>query len=168
VTYPQGKTYTDILRALAKLYRTTVVGIQLRQSRYLLHDTVIRTSAVTGIQIPADYHVQEDQFIGERVVSKGYRWLKVEQPYCYHRLAGRSELGFRKEAILSGYMYHKYHMRTLRSVLRNAIYSVPKSIWIFLFTLNPSAMRRHLVTQTLPLKGWLLYDDSGASKNRKV
>jgi glycosyltransferase involved in cell wall biosynthesis len=160
VTYPLGKTYTDILKALAVLYRTTTAEIQLRQARYLLHDTLIRTSAVKGIEIPPDYHVQEDQFIGEHITSRGYRWLKVADPFCYHRLAGRSELGFRKEAILSGYMYHKYKMRPFRSIARNAVYSIPKSIWIFLYTLNPSAMRRHLITQTLPVKGWLLYDES--------
>jgi glycosyltransferase involved in cell wall biosynthesis len=160
VTYPVGKTYTDILRALAMLYRTSMMEIQIRQARYLLHDTVIRTSAVKGISIPPDYHVQEDQFIGDHIVSKGYRWLKVAEPFCYHKLAGRSELGFKKEAILSGYMYHKYHMRTFRSIARNAIYSIPKSLWIFLYTVNPAAMRRHLITQTLPVKGWLMYDDN--------
>ena len=157
VTLPVGKLYNDILRSLARLRRTTVLQIQLSQSRYLLHDTIIRTSAVSDIKIPPDYHVQEDQFIGNHIVSKGYAWMKSKEASCFHKLSGRSESGFRKEAILSGYMYHKYHIRSFSSILRNSISAIPKSAWIFLNTLNIRAAEHHLAMQTLPLKGWLMY-----------
>ena len=95
----------------------------------------------------------------------------MREPYCYHRVAGRSESGFRKEAILNGYLYHKYQMKPLSLVLRNAISAVPKAIWIFVFTLDFSAMRKFLFSQTLPLGGWLMWDamrdvDRASSKRR--
>jgi glycosyltransferase involved in cell wall biosynthesis len=158
VTIPLPKVNKDIVRALAKLYRISPIEMQRRQERYLLTDTAIRTAAVSGIVIPPDRHVQEDQFIGEHIVTKGYSFLKVSEPYCYHRLAGRSESGLRREAVLSGYVYHKYQMKPFSSILRNALSAMPKAIWIFLYTLNFSAMRRFLFSQTLPLEGWLMCD----------
>lgn len=158
VTIPLAKIDKDIMRALAKLRRISPIEMERRQNRYLLTDTAIRTASVSGIDIPSDCHVQEDQFIGEHIVTKGYSFLKVREPYCYHRLAGRSELGLRKEAVLSGYLYHKYQMKPFSSVLRKALLAMPKAIWIFLYTLNFSAMRKFLFSQTLPLEGWLMCD----------
>lgn len=158
VTIPLAKIDKDIMRALARLRRISPIEMERRQTRYLLTDTAIRTTVVSGIVIPPDRHVQEDQFIGEHIVTKGYSFLKVREPYCYHRLAGRNELGLRKEAVLNGYLYHKYQMKPFSMVLWNALSAMPKAIWIFLYTLNFSAMRKFLSSQTLPLEGWLMYD----------
>ena len=164
VTAPLGKTEIDEVRALAKLRNISTVDYQLRQARYLLHDTMIRSEAVRGIAIQPDQHVQEDRFIGDYITSKGYRWVKAKEPNCLHRLTGRDEAGIRKEAFLSGYLYHEYGMRSLSSITRNAVLALPKSLWILAYTMNYTAAKRLLMTQTLPLKGWFSYRGDGVKK----
>jgi len=168
VTIPLARVDKDIMRALAKLRRISPIEMELRQERYLLTDTAIRTAAASGLMIPPDRHVQEDQFIGEHIVTNGYRFLKVKEPYCYHYLGGRSELGLRKEAILNGYLYRKYKMKPFSLVLRNGLSAIPKAIWIFLYTFNFSAMRKFLFSQTLPLEGWLMGDSKKVAEGRRA
>jgi glycosyltransferase involved in cell wall biosynthesis len=48
------------------------------------HDTLIRTIALKGIQIPRGLHVFEDAYIKDYVAKKGYRVVACYSPFCIH------------------------------------------------------------------------------------
>ncbi len=48
------------------------------------HDTLVRTEAVKGIQIPKDLHVFEDAYIKDWITGKGCRVIATYDPYCIH------------------------------------------------------------------------------------
>ncbi len=48
------------------------------------HDTLIRTKAVKGIQIPPNLHVFEDTYIKEYIAKRGYRVIPCYSPFCVH------------------------------------------------------------------------------------
>jgi glycosyltransferase involved in cell wall biosynthesis len=140
--------------ALSKMYRTNPLDLQINQQRYYTHDTLIRTEAVRGIHIPSDLHVFEDQFIGSYIVKKGYRFLKVKEPCCYHDL---HDPGKRlDEYVLGGYFKRKYHYATFAQVARLGPEAIPKFLWVLAWTRDFQAARSQLMSQTMQLKGWLL------------
>ncbi len=48
------------------------------------HDTLIRTSLVRDIKIPAELHVFEDAYIKDWISQKGYRVVACYSPFCLH------------------------------------------------------------------------------------
>ncbi len=48
------------------------------------HDTLIRTSLVKDIKIPANLHVFEDAYIKDWISNKGYRVIACYSPFCIH------------------------------------------------------------------------------------
>jgi len=48
------------------------------------HDTLVRTDAVKGIEIPKNLHVFEDAYIKEWIAKKGYKVIACYDPYCFH------------------------------------------------------------------------------------
>jgi len=48
------------------------------------HDTLVRTSVVRDIRIPADLHVFEDAYIKDYIAGKGYRVVPAYDPFCIH------------------------------------------------------------------------------------
>lgn len=121
-------------------------------NRFMMHDTLIRTSAVVGIKIPKDLHIWEDEYIGRHIVRQGYRFLKVRNPYCLHNMTPNERFyGF----TLSGYLSKKYKLETFKQALGHLFFGFPKSIWIFLYTRDFRAAKIYFKIQVLNLKGWL-------------
>jgi glycosyltransferase involved in cell wall biosynthesis len=48
------------------------------------HDTLVRTEAVRGIQIPRNQHVFEDAYIRDWIVNRGFRVIACYSPFCIH------------------------------------------------------------------------------------
>ncbi len=48
------------------------------------HDTLIRTSLIKDIKIPANLHVFEDAYIKDWITAKGYRVVACYSPFCIH------------------------------------------------------------------------------------
>ncbi len=48
------------------------------------HDTLIRTSTVKDIKIPANLHVFEDAYIKDWISNKGFRVVACYSPFCIH------------------------------------------------------------------------------------
>jgi GT2 family glycosyltransferase len=126
---------------------------QMRSERFMTHDTIIRTEAVKDIKIPKDLHIWEDEYIGRHIIKKGYRFLKVKDPYCLHNV---SEKGF-GSAILNGYLLHKYKIWGFQKVLMRFILTIPKCAWIYTITKDFEAAKRQALTYILTMKGWLCY-----------
>jgi glycosyltransferase involved in cell wall biosynthesis len=55
-----------------------------------LNNCIIKTDAVRGIKIPSWLNNYEDRFIGNYIVSRGYRWVIVKDALCFHALGETS------------------------------------------------------------------------------
>lgn len=64
---------------LKKLMKTAIA-----QRRAFTGDTLIRTAAVKGIEIPDNLQVYEDEFIKNYIESRGYNWVKTKEHLCRH------------------------------------------------------------------------------------
>lgn len=152
---PAEKHFYNINYAMSKLYRMDMKDLlvkQMRGERCMMHDTLIRTSAVKGIRIPANLHIYEDDFIGRYIMRKGFRFLKVPSPYCLHYLTQNERFtGF----ITTGYLLKKYRYGRFSQVLRWLATSLPKSAWIYIATRDFEASRIHFLSNVLIFKGWL-------------
>ncbi len=153
---PNEKHFFNITYAMSKLYRTGIRELlvkQMRSERAMMHDTLIRTEAVKDIRIPKDLHIWEDEYIGRHIRSKGYKFLKVIEPYCLHNLTSYERFeGF----IITGRLLKEYKLWKLRRMVRQLIISVPKAAWIFIATRDIQASRLHILSHALMLKGWLM------------
>jgi len=152
---PIEKHFSNIAYAMTKLDKIGLGKsmIKLGQSeRFMMHDTLIRTLAVKGIKIPKNLHIWEDEYIGRYITRKGYKFLKVKDPFCLHDFTMNERLyGF----IMTGYLSKKYELSTLRKNLQHMIFAIPKSWWIYVTTRDFQASRIYLLHQILVLKGWL-------------
>ena len=130
VAVPNEKHYYNAAYAMAKLYHTTVKDLmvrQMRSERYMMHDTLIRTSTVRDIRIPPDLHTWKDDFIGKHIIKKGYDFRKVKEPFCLHNITPvQRTSGY----FTTGYLLKVYHYDRLNRVFRRTLTSIPKSIWI--------------------------------------
>jgi glycosyltransferase involved in cell wall biosynthesis len=68
--------------ATLKLFLT--VTHKIFQVRGGTHDTLVRTSTVKDIKIPANLHVFEDAYIKDHITKKGYKVLATYLPFCIH------------------------------------------------------------------------------------
>ena len=146
----------NIVKAMSVFYRLPVSELlvrQIRSQRYMTHDTLFRTEILKDIKIPRDLHIWEDEYIGRHVVRKGFKFLKVKDPYCLHNV---SEKG-RESAVLNGYLLHKYQIWKFSDVLMRFLLTVPKSLWILAITGDLEAARRQALTYILTMKGWLAF-----------
>ena len=155
VAVPNEPHFYNITYAMSKLYKMSVKDLlakQMRSERYMMHDTLIRTSSVKDIKIPSSLHIWEDDYIGRHIVRKGYKFLKVTEPYCLHNLTKHERCeGF----VTSGYLLKKYKLGSFKQVSRWLIVAFPKAIWIFLVTRDFQASKLHFLSQVLIFKGWL-------------
>ena len=55
-----------------------------------LNNCLIKTEAVKGIDIPDWLNNYEDQFIGDYIMSKGFRWVIVKDALCFHAIGETS------------------------------------------------------------------------------
>ena len=155
VAVPNEKHYYNATYAMAKLYRTSVRDLmvrQMRSERYMMHDTLIRTGAVKDIKIPSNLHIWEDDYIGKHIVSKGYRFLKVTEPYGLHNV---TPVGRTSGYVTTGYLLKVYHYDRLSQVLRRVFTSIPKSAWIFIVTRDLTAAKTNFISNLLIFKGFL-------------
>ncbi|MCX8205299.1 MAG: glycosyltransferase family 2 protein, partial [Candidatus Nezhaarchaeota archaeon] len=146
----------NIVYAMSKFYRLPVRDLlvkQMRSERCMTHDTLFRTEPLKDIKIPRDLHVWEDDYIGRWVIRKGYRFLKVKDPYCLHNVSEKGP----DTAILNGYLLHKYRIWSFKRVLMRFLLTIPKSVWIYAVTKDLEAARRQALTYVLTMKGWLAY-----------
>jgi glycosyltransferase involved in cell wall biosynthesis len=152
---PAERHFFNIDYAMSKLYKKSIKELlvkQIRSQRCMMHDTLIRTVAVNGIRIPQNLHIWEDDYIGRYIKQKGFRFLKVVEPYCLHFLTPNERFsGF----ITTGYLMRKYRLWRLSQVVRGLLLALPKSVWIFIATRDFQASRIHLLSQALIFKGWL-------------
>jgi glycosyltransferase involved in cell wall biosynthesis len=152
---PADKHFFNIDYAMSKLYRKSIKELlvrQMRSQRCMMHDTLIRTEAVRGIKIPRNLHIWEDEFIGRHIMAKGFRFLKVVEPYCLHYLTRNERFsGF----ITTGYLMRKYNLWRFNQIMRRLLMALPKAIWIFIVTHDFQAARIHLLSHVLIFKGWL-------------
>jgi glycosyltransferase involved in cell wall biosynthesis len=72
--------------AMARFYRKKSIQLAVQQgaTRGMLHDTMIRTTLVKDIKIPAQLHVMEDHYIRKHVENKGHLWISTDKAYCWH------------------------------------------------------------------------------------
>ena len=155
VAVPNEKHYYNATYAMSKLYHLSVKELmvrQMRSERYMMHDTLIRTSTVRDIQIPRDLHIWEDDYIGKHIVSKGCRFLKVTDPYCLHNV---TQVERTSGYVTTGYLLKVYHYGRLSQVLRWVLTSIPKSAWIFIVTRDFKAAQTNFISNVLIFKGWL-------------
>lgn len=152
---PAEKHFFNIDFAMSKLYGKSIKELlvkQMRGQRCMMHDTLIRTTSVRGIEIPRSLHIWEDEYIGRYITRKGYKFLKVIEPYCLHYLTPNERFsGF----ITTGYLMRKYGIWRFSQVFRRLLLALPKSVWIFIATRDLQASKIHLLSQVLILKGWL-------------
>jgi glycosyltransferase involved in cell wall biosynthesis len=152
---PVEEHFFNITYAMSKFYRTGIRELlvkQMRSERCMMHDTLIRTETVKDIKIPRNLHIWEDEYIGRHIIDKGYRFLKVAEPYCLHNLTQYERY---KGFIVTGQLLRKYKLSTLKQLLRHVVVAFPKSAWIFIATRDFQAARLHMFNQVLVLKGWL-------------
>lgn len=142
-----------ITKAMSKFYRMSIRDVLVRAERYMTHDTLFRTEALKGINIPRDLHVWEDDYIGRYVVKRGYKFLKVKDPYCIHYV---SERGADTE-FLNGYLIHKYEIQSFKKIFMRVLLTIPRFVWIFISTGNIEASKRHILNNIFIMKGWLAY-----------
>lgn len=157
VAIPVEKHTYNIIKAMSKFYRVPVKRLlvkQIHSKRCMTHDTLFRTEPLKDIKIPKDLHIWEDDYIGRWIIRKGYRFLKTESPYCLHNVAEKNV----SNAVLNGYLMHKYNIWSFKAVLLRFILAVPKAIWILSCTGDYTASKRQLLGYILTFKGWLAYD----------
>jgi glycosyltransferase involved in cell wall biosynthesis len=154
VTIPKDKHVLNIAKSMAMIYRKDVVDWTMQQQhlkRYLTHDTLLRTEAVKDIKIPADLHIWEDHFIGQHVVSKGYRWLKTREPCCIHYFNEQRNF---EQFVNSGRLARRVNSYTERQVILRLILAIPKSLWIIIATGDFKAAALQLKNYIGLAKGW--------------
>lgn len=155
VAVPNEKHYYNATYAMSKLYHTSVKELmvrQMRSERYMMHDTLLRTSIVRDIKIPRDLHIWEDDYIGKHIVGKGYRFLKVVEPYCLHNATPNERT---QGYVTTGYLLKTYHYGRLSQVIRWMLTSIPKSAWIYMVTRDFQASKTNFISNVLIFKGWL-------------
>jgi hypothetical protein len=153
-TLPMELHVHNSAAALARLKRTTVIRLQASQRRLPPGDTLFNLRALKGIAIPNDLFTAEDEFIMKFIASRGFRLVRLEDAYCYHftHLPG-SPSGI----VAYGRFVHRYRLKTPLRILAAAVYAVPSSMGILVFTGDWVAFRRQILLQVLPLIGWLTY-----------
>jgi glycosyltransferase involved in cell wall biosynthesis len=155
VAIPNEKHYFNATYAMSKLYRISVKDLmvkQMRSERCMMHDTLIRTATVKDLKIPPNLHMWEDDYIGRHIIRKGYRFLKVTEPYCLHNVTPNERT---QSYVTTGYIMKTYHYGRLSQVLRWVVLAIPKSAWIYVVTRDFQASKTNFISNVLVFKGWL-------------
>jgi glycosyltransferase involved in cell wall biosynthesis len=156
VAIPVEPSTWAVTKAMSKFYRMPIRNVLLRPDRYMTHDTLFRTDVLRDIKIPKDLIVWEDDYIGRHIIKKGFKFLKVNDPYCIHYASEKRT----DVEILNGYIIHKYKIWSPNRMFQFFILAVPRFAWIFMCTGNFKAAKKHLLNSILITKGWLMYVDA--------
>ena len=120
--------------ALSKLYNKSLLEFLIKQpklKRFLMHDTLIYYEAVKNIRIPKNLNVFEDEYIGQYIISKGYKWVNTMKAYCLHYTRYRNYFKFGFETGFYGKLLKKYSVTDIIKILINLY---PKTIYVSLFS----------------------------------
>lgn len=155
VAIPLRKSWYNRVKAMAKLYRKSVLDLLVerpRLRRYLTHDTLIRKEAVEGIKIPSYLYVWEDHYIGNFIVTKGFKWINAKNPYCLHYAnEGRTI----QDNMLNGMFARKMGLIKAKDIIMKMMWILPKSIWIITSTGDFMAGFTEFKNFVYLFKGWL-------------
>jgi glycosyltransferase involved in cell wall biosynthesis len=156
IAVPINEHFFNIDYAMSKFHRMEMKDMlvkQMRSERCMMHDTLVRTEAVKDIKIPKSLHVWEDDYIGRHIMHKGYKFLKVKEPYCLHNVTLYERLD---GCVLGGYLLKKYKMWTPQKFFFRFISALLKSAWIYAVTHDFQASKFIFQCYTLMLKGWFM------------
>jgi glycosyltransferase involved in cell wall biosynthesis len=156
VAVPINEHFFNIDYAMAKFHRITVRDMlvqQIRSERFMMHDTLVRTAAVKGIQIPRKLHAWEDDYIGKHIVRQGYQFLKVKEPHCLHNVTMYERLD---TCVLGGYLLKNNSKWSFQKFMSRFFLAFLKAFWIFAVTRDFQAAKFMFQCYTLMLKGWFI------------
>lgn len=88
--------------------------VRRRVRRGGTHATLFRTAAVSGVSIPADIKVLEDEFLRRVVESRNYRWVLDPMAEFSHEVQDRHPIGWTE-----GYVGGKYALSQAHTVALN-------------------------------------------------
>ncbi|MEM3004132.1 MAG: glycosyltransferase family 2 protein [Candidatus Bathyarchaeia archaeon] len=141
--------------AVARFYARSLADTMLIEGsrRGMLHDTLIRTEPVKGMQIPSHLHVWEDHYIKQHILNKGFRWISTREAYCHHfadisarNISGLIEFG----RIARAYRYYDW-----KRILMFALLGLPKAVWIYVVTRDVRLSSWQLDAYRMIIRGWL-------------
>jgi glycosyltransferase involved in cell wall biosynthesis len=134
VTRASEETELAYKEALASVYRKspTELSMAYGRKRGLTHDTMIRTEAIRGIQIPPELHVFEDHFIRKHIENNGYIWEVTSIPACYHNRHTRIE----DEAFQDAYYGYQLGVHSRKWFTKHIFLWIPKLIYLYVKTRN--------------------------------
>jgi glycosyltransferase involved in cell wall biosynthesis len=119
------------------------------------HNTVIRTEAVRGIEIPPSYRIGEDWYIKRFIEKRGYRWIYDPTITVDHesseRFAGSSLIKHEdtyRELVMLGFI-------SKREVIGQFLSAPMIGFLLTLIGRNPKLLSYHLMTKYHYLKGAL-------------
>lgn len=145
MTVASNKDTQAYLNAMREVYRVDIDTITLAyaEKRGMTHDTMIRTVAVKGIQIPEEYHVFEDHFIRLHIEGGGWQWHNSSLAWCYHDRHER--VG--EEALLDAYYGYKLGVHSRGWLLKHVLLGWAKVMYLLLRTRNLSLLRTEAVKE---------------------
>jgi len=138
--------------AMARFYNKSLLELSKEQGavRGMLHDTIIRTSAVENIRIPPQLHVMEDHYI-RMYVEKRYKWISTEYPFCFHYFKD-SKGKTTREAYLDMYYGWKLHVYSKKWYAKHLMLFWAKLLYLLLFTADVSVVDAELRKELYFLK----------------
>jgi glycosyltransferase involved in cell wall biosynthesis len=146
-TYPRYfGTAGRVQGALERMYRRPT------KRRFDTAAALLRTSAVKGIQIPAedDRVPSEDEFIGRTVEARGYQVLCVANPVAFHQ-----EDPHRANMVEKGRLLRAKGWRTSRYLLRQLVLSILEGAFIAISLPDPRAGAKRIINSMQTLRGYL-------------
>jgi glycosyltransferase involved in cell wall biosynthesis len=144
-TYPRHHGKAGMTqRALERMYRRPT------KRRFDTAAALIRTDAAKGIQIPREFFMSEDEFLGRSIESRGYRVKCVSIPVAYHMEEPRPA-----NMVLKGRLLRKQGWRSGLYLLRQFATSVPEGLFVAISVpdLREGCMR--MVNSAQTLRGYL-------------
>ena len=150
-------TVTDYAHAMNKLRKIFRMPKKSKPAfkRAFTGDVLIRTEAIKNIKIPKFLHFWEDQYIRRYIERNGYRWLTIEEAYCFHHKTMREMI---EDAYPSGYCRYLIGEITIRRAILNMAIAFPKSFFAFMHTPSMNILKQHVKFNLLyslgALKAW--------------
>ena len=114
--------------------------------------SILRRSAVEGLEVPPDAQTAEDSFIGKALHTRGYRTLTAYPPVCYHQRVDDQPAADRFQ---DGQLARRYGWTTLGYELRQLALSIAEGAFIAAYTGDFHAGKTRIWGRALKLGGWL-------------
>jgi len=100
------------------------------------HDTLLKREAIEGLKIPRELHDFDDWYVKRYVENRGYKALAPHDVYCYHMFQPNYTIHSCRRIAKYGVKYGIYSRRT---VVRNFLLAIPKSLAILLTSFDVKA-----------------------------